>query len=168
MSWWRCTVTEFTYFTYYVYIDPICAYARQEVLKQRASKISRSLCETFAFATTKTVSIASGNRVIQAVGNVSWLLGTFYIAHSRHLVTCFLVYRLILIQEVFSSIHCQQCPGTSRTQCCQGSMAKILLHKGVNMIHILHILHILHIYIMIDLIFSCCFRYGWESAGGFP
>jgi hypothetical protein len=85
--------TYFTYLTYYVYIDTICAYVRLEVLKQRASKISRSLCETFAFATTETVSIAFGNKLIQAVGNISWLLGTFYIAHSRHVVTCFLVYR---------------------------------------------------------------------------
>ena len=29
------------------------------------------LCETFAFATTETVSIASGNRLVQTVGNVS-------------------------------------------------------------------------------------------------
>ncbi len=116
-------VTYFTYSTYYFYIDTICWYARHEVLKQQASKISRSLCETFAFATTETVSIASGNRLIQAVDNISWLLGTFYITHSRHVVTCFLVYRLILIPVVFISIHCQQCPGTL---CCQGSMARCI------------------------------------------
>ena len=47
---------------------------RREVLKQRATKFSRSLCETFAFASTETVSIASGNSLIQAVGNVSIFL----------------------------------------------------------------------------------------------
>ena len=36
---------------------------------KRASQLSRSLCETFAFATSETVSIASGNSLIQAVGN---------------------------------------------------------------------------------------------------
>jgi hypothetical protein len=53
---------------------------RLEVLKQRAPKFSRSHCETFAFATSETVSIASGNRLIQAVGNMSVL----HILHILH------------------------------------------------------------------------------------
>ncbi len=40
------------------------------VLMQRASQFSRSVCETFAFSTSETVSISSGNSLIQAVGNV--------------------------------------------------------------------------------------------------
>ena len=54
---------------------------RREILKQRASKFSRSLCETFAFATSETVSIASGNRLIQTLGNVSifWIFCIFII-----------------------------------------------------------------------------------------
>ena len=52
---------------------------RRELLKQRASKFARSLCETFAFATTETVSIASGNRLVQTVGNVSKFL--LYVIH---------------------------------------------------------------------------------------
>ena len=55
---------------------------RREVLKQRASNFSRSLCETFAFATSETVSIESGNRLLQAVGNVS----TLYILHILHIL----------------------------------------------------------------------------------
>ena len=50
---------------------------RRELLKQHASKFSRSLCETFAFATTETVSIASGNRLVQTVGNVRKLCYTY-------------------------------------------------------------------------------------------
>ena len=42
---------------------------RRQILKERASRITRSVCETFAFATSETVSIESGNRLIQAVGN---------------------------------------------------------------------------------------------------
>jgi hypothetical protein len=42
---------------------------RRQVLKERASKLSRSVCESFAFAATETVSITSGNRLLQAVGN---------------------------------------------------------------------------------------------------
>jgi hypothetical protein len=45
-------------------------YYRREVLKHRASNFSRSVCEVFAFATSETVSIESGNRILQAVGNV--------------------------------------------------------------------------------------------------
>ena len=50
---------------------------RREVLKHRASNFSRSVCEVFAFATSETVSIESGNRLLQAVGNVRSL----YISH---------------------------------------------------------------------------------------
>ena len=42
---------------------------RRQILKERASEITRSVCETFAFATSETISIESGNRLIQAVGN---------------------------------------------------------------------------------------------------
>ena len=42
---------------------------RRKVLIERASQFSRSLCETFAFATSETVLIASGNSLIQAVGS---------------------------------------------------------------------------------------------------
>ncbi len=70
----------------YCYNMPdICSYARREVLKQRASKISRSLCETFVIATTETVSIASGNRLIQAVGNGSKLL-VFPTQHIQYML----------------------------------------------------------------------------------
>ena len=54
---------------------------RREVLKQRASNFSRSVCETFAFATSETISIESGNRLLQAVGNVRSL----YILHISHI-----------------------------------------------------------------------------------
>jgi hypothetical protein len=53
---------------------------RREGSKQRASKFSRSLCEAFAFATSERVSVASGNRHIQAVGNVIVL----YISHINN------------------------------------------------------------------------------------
>ena len=43
---------------------------RRELLKQRAEGLSRSTCEIFAFATTKTLSVASANRLIQTVSNV--------------------------------------------------------------------------------------------------
>jgi hypothetical protein len=73
------------YIVHIVHISHISAnkhfYHRREVLKQRASNFSRSLCETFAFATSETVSIESGNRLLQAVGNVSSL----YILHIIHI-----------------------------------------------------------------------------------
>jgi hypothetical protein len=43
-------------------------------LEARASRFTRSVCETFAFATSETVSINSGNRLIQAVANVRYLI----------------------------------------------------------------------------------------------
>ena len=54
---------------------------RQEILKQQTSKFSLSLCETFVFATSETVFIASGNRLIQTLGNVSrvWIFCIFII-----------------------------------------------------------------------------------------
>jgi hypothetical protein len=42
---------------------------RRQDLKERASKFSRSVCEAFSFATIETVLIASGNRLLQAMGN---------------------------------------------------------------------------------------------------
>ncbi len=55
---------------------------RREVLKQRAFNLSLSLCEIFAFATSETASIASGNRLVQAVGNVCSL----FILHILHIL----------------------------------------------------------------------------------
>ncbi len=43
---------------------------RRDVLKRRASKYSRSVCETFAFATPETVSVASANSILSTFGNV--------------------------------------------------------------------------------------------------
>ena len=56
-------------------------------MKHRASYFSRSLCETFAFATSETVSIGSGNRLIQAVGNVRSLniLHILHILNIKHI-----------------------------------------------------------------------------------
>jgi hypothetical protein len=56
--------------TYFSYFD-ITKTHRRDVLKQRAEGLSRSLCETFAFSASETVSIASGNRLLQFAGNVS-------------------------------------------------------------------------------------------------
>ena len=47
---------------------------RREVLKARASRFTRSVCETVAFATSETVSINSGNRLMQAVANIRYLI----------------------------------------------------------------------------------------------
>ena len=52
--------------------------------KQWASEFSRSLCETFAFATSETVSIHSGNRLIQTVGNVSIFTYLSYFAYCTY------------------------------------------------------------------------------------
>jgi hypothetical protein len=74
------------YILHIVHISHIVAnkhfYHRPEVLKQRASNFLRPLCETFAFATSETVSIDSGNRLVQAAGNVSPL----YILHILHIL----------------------------------------------------------------------------------
>ncbi len=49
---------------------------RREVLKQWATNFSLPVYEPFAFATSETVSITSGNKLIEAVGNVSifWMI----------------------------------------------------------------------------------------------
>ena len=39
-------------------------------MKARASRFTRSVCETFAFATSETLSINSGNRLMHVVTNV--------------------------------------------------------------------------------------------------
>ncbi len=66
-------------------------------MKQRASKFSRSVSETFAFATTETVSIESGNRLIQAVGNVSVL----YTSHINHILHILYILHIYFVQEAF-------------------------------------------------------------------
>ena len=59
-------------------------------MKHRASNFSRSLCETFAFATSETVSIASGNRLVQAVFNVR-SLNTLHILHILNIKHIYVV-----------------------------------------------------------------------------
>ena len=59
-------------------------------MKHRASNFSRSLRETFAFATSETVSIASGNRLVQAVGNVR-SLNTLHILHILNIKHIYVV-----------------------------------------------------------------------------
>ena len=63
-------------------------------MKHQASNFSRSLCETFAFATSETVSIASGNRLIQAVGNVRSL----NILHILHILN---IQHIYVVQHAF-------------------------------------------------------------------
>jgi hypothetical protein len=57
------------YIVHIVHISHIVAnkhfYHRREVLKQRASNFSRSLCETFAFATSETVDRQIASLTVQ-------------------------------------------------------------------------------------------------------
>ncbi len=55
------------YFAYLIFLlsDLYLEWSRRQVLKERVSLFSRSFCETFAFATSETVSIESGNRLIR-------------------------------------------------------------------------------------------------------
>ena len=46
---------------------------RREKLKSKAEHLSRSLCESFSFVASKTMSIKDTMDVIQTFGNVSWL-----------------------------------------------------------------------------------------------
>ena len=75
----RLDIVHIVHFSHIVTNKHFCH--RREVLKQRASNFSRSVCEIFAFATSETVSIESGNRLIQAVGNVRSL----YISYILHI-----------------------------------------------------------------------------------
>ena len=45
--------------------------SRREELKRKAEHLSRSLCESFSFVTSKTMSIKDTRDVIQTFGNVS-------------------------------------------------------------------------------------------------
>jgi hypothetical protein len=57
---------------YYIFVHFVILflqYGRRQDLMERASQFSRSVCETFAFAPSETVSIASGNQLMRSVGN---------------------------------------------------------------------------------------------------
>jgi hypothetical protein len=75
---WQGGVTLNILYTMHILLMVMNLHAshRREVLKQWAANFSLSVRQTFAFATSETVSIASGNRLIQAVRNVSifWMI----------------------------------------------------------------------------------------------
>jgi hypothetical protein len=72
---------------------------RREVLKQQASDFWRSLCETSAYAISETVSIAFGNRIVQAVGNVS-VLYILHINHILHIIDIYLLHIHFILREI--------------------------------------------------------------------
>ncbi len=84
---WTCILCIFDIFSIYW---QILSFLRS-IPKQQASKLSRFLCETFAFSTSETVSIGSGNSLLHAVGNVCvgriWLIawsGLIHVLNQVH------------------------------------------------------------------------------------
>ena len=122
-------------------------------MKQRASKFSRSLCETFAFATSETVSIASGNRLIQTVRNVSiFCIFCIFIIFNICYIICF-------VQAAFNpaGIEFQTFPTMATTIVeamlpgHEGKVHKLSLHEGG--VHLLQIC-IFHIFCILNLLFQ--------------
>jgi len=104
-------------------------------LKQRSSKFSRSLCETFAFATSETVSIASGNRLIETVGNVS-IFCIFFIFNICYKIHIFNIIRFVQAAFNPAGIEFQTFP-TMATKIMkamlpehEGKIHKLSLHEG--------------------------------------
>jgi hypothetical protein len=93
-------------------------------LKQRASNFSRSLYGTFALATSETVSIASGNRLLQAVGNMS----VMYILHNNHILHILYILPIHFVQDAFDPAGIEF--NTFLTTEQDGEVHKLSLHES--------------------------------------
>ena len=69
--------------------------SRREILKSKAKNISRSVCETFAYATSRTISEED---TAETFSNVRQSVEMFYDAYCTYFT-----YRANSIQEMFHS-----------------------------------------------------------------
>ena len=69
--------------------------SRREILKSRAKNITRSVCETFAYATSRTISEEDTVATLETFSNVRQSVEMFYFT-----------YRANSIQEMFHSGQC--------------------------------------------------------------
>ncbi len=114
-----CAVKYLLYFesgfadlaTQILYIFWLFGLHRRQVMQTRASRFTRSVCETFSFATSETLSINSGNRLMQAVANVRYIMCNICFVFEWCLTKHWS--RMISIQKTFPSGHCLTC----QTQC---------------------------------------------------
>ena len=82
--------------------------SRREILKSRAKNISRSVCETFAYATSRTISAEDTAVILETFANVRLSVEMFdsfsiitYYAYGTHIT-----YSLNSIQTKFHSGQC--------------------------------------------------------------
>ena len=133
-------------------------------MKARASRFTRSVCETFAFATSETLSINSGNRLMHVVTNVRCIKCDLFVFSS--------VLTQAFIQNDFNpeDIPFQTLPTMSDTVLRtmlpdkEGKVFSANLHEGISVAYFTYFVYLPYFaYLIYQSTDFFIYRAGWRS-----